>query len=276
MVDVATSLSAEEKQRILGGEACMWAEYVGPETVDSRIWPRAAAIAERLWSPAEVRDVDSMYLRLNRVSTRLEGAGALHLVSRQAMLRRIAGTADIAPLQVLLEAIEPVRELNRYWLHPEQRPDQTTPLIHVVDAPAPESITARRFARLVDTLVAGTATGAVASSDAQTRNEVRAQLNLWRYNDARLQPYMADSFLLQEIAPVSANLAALSAAGLEALDYLEKNQRAPDAWRTQQLALIEAARKPQGNVLLMIADPVQKRVDAAAGVVTPVPAGTQQ
>ncbi len=48
----------------LGGEACMWSEYVSAETVDSRIWPRMAAIAERFWSPANVTDVDSMYARL--------------------------------------------------------------------------------------------------------------------------------------------------------------------------------------------------------------------
>ena len=45
-------LTPEQASRIMGGEACMWAELVGPETVDSRVWPRTAAIAERLWSPA--------------------------------------------------------------------------------------------------------------------------------------------------------------------------------------------------------------------------------
>ena len=75
LADAAQKLTPEEASRILGGEACMWAEYANAETVDSRIWPRAAAIAERLWSPKEAADVDSMYARMEAVSRVLEWTG---------------------------------------------------------------------------------------------------------------------------------------------------------------------------------------------------------
>jgi hexosaminidase len=61
-------LTAEEQRRVLGGEACMWAEYITAENVENRVWPRAAAVAERLWSPAAVTNVNSMYQRLEAVS----------------------------------------------------------------------------------------------------------------------------------------------------------------------------------------------------------------
>lgn len=93
----AANMGSEESARILGGEASMWTEYVSPENIDSRIWPRTAAIAERFWSSQNVTDVDSMYRRLDEVSRRLEWMGLTHNSSYAPMLRRIAGTDDIRP-----------------------------------------------------------------------------------------------------------------------------------------------------------------------------------
>src|SRR5207248_9524521 len=60
MCDEAASLTPQQAARILGGESCMWAEWISPETIDSRIWPRNATIAERLWSPQKGSDAASM------------------------------------------------------------------------------------------------------------------------------------------------------------------------------------------------------------------------
>jgi hexosaminidase len=39
-----STLTAEQQKLILGGEVCMWAEQITAQTVDSRIWPRTAAL----------------------------------------------------------------------------------------------------------------------------------------------------------------------------------------------------------------------------------------
>ncbi|HET8782879.1 MAG TPA: family 20 glycosylhydrolase, partial [Pyrinomonadaceae bacterium] len=86
----------------------MWAEWVTPETIDSRIWPRTAAIAERLWSPQTVNDVNDMYRRLGVISLQLEELGLMHKRNQDMMLRRLARHEDIGPLQTLVSVVEPV------------------------------------------------------------------------------------------------------------------------------------------------------------------------
>ena len=260
MDGAAASLSPEEKQRILGGEACMWAEYVNPENLDSRIWPRTAAIAERLWSLQEVRDPASMYARLDFIGARLEWLGLAHRTYYHRMLQRIAGSAspaEFAALRTLADLVEPVKDYTRSQTAPAEA-TSLTPMNRVVDAIPLESDAGRHFGELVDQFLAS------ACRDAATEARLRAQFTVWRENDAKLQPLAQRSFLVKEVAATSQDLSALGTAGLAALDAIGKAQPAPDSWKAQQLAIIEQVKKPKAQLLLMPAPAVQKLIEAAA------------
>jgi hexosaminidase len=262
MSGAAATLSPEEKGRILGGEACMWAEWITPENIDSHIWPRNGVVAERLWSPQEINNADSMYARLSALSLHLESLGLTHRSARMHMLHRMAGTEDISALRVLADVVEPVKDYNR-WDDAKGPIDFHAPLNRMIDAAYPESEVARRFGSLVQAYIQ---TG---FKDQAAEAQIRTYLTTWRENDGKLHPLLERSFLLHEVTPLSENLAALGAAGLQALDYLDKSQPSPESWKTQQVALIDQAKTRSADVLLMVAVPVQQLIEASANPARP-------
>jgi hexosaminidase len=254
----AAKLSNEEKQRILGGEATMWSEHVGPENIDSRIWPRTAAIAERYWSPESVRDVTSMYRRLSQISWRLDFLGLTHNTNYIPMLQRIANSENVKALRSLADVVEPVKDYNREELATTP-PTSATPFNRLIDAARPESDTARVFSNLVDEFVSG------GCKDTAKAAKIRFHLAAWRDVYSKLQPVIAGSPLLAEDENLARNLSAVSAAGLSALDALDRRHTLPDSWKAEQLAFLQQAANPDhSQLLLMVVEPVRKLVEHAS------------
>ena len=256
MSGAAANLTPEQKALILGGESCQWAEWVTPENVDSHIWPRNAVISERLWSPQNVTDVNSMYTRLRAVSIELESFGLMHNAARERMLQRMAGTGDISSLRTLANVVEPVKDYNR-WSDEKGPIDFHAPLNRLIDAAYPESDTAREFGELVDKYLHS------GYQDKAAEEQIRRYLTLWSKNDPKLHAQLEGSSLLQEDVPISQNLSMLSSAGLDALNYLDQGQTEPDLARAQQLAVIEIAKKPVAGLLLQVTAPIEQLVQAA-------------
>jgi hexosaminidase len=246
------SLTPEQQARVLGGEATMWSEYVTPENIDSRIWPRTAAIAERLWSPQEIRDLPSMYERLSVISEKLESYGLQHRSSTTFMLQRMMGNADLHSLRILASVVQPPEGYARGSMK-EYR--TFTPLNRLVDAVPPESEAARQFNELAKVIVAGKASP-------QQWKQARESLTLWRDNDARLQPSLQTSEIATELIPLSHSLSQVAAIGLQALDDLQARQQ-PEAAKLQaNLQTLKAAEKPEAVLRNMIVPSVELLVNA--------------
>lgn len=249
----AATLTAEEKARILGGEPTMWTDIVSDENLDNRVWPRTAAIAERLWSPADVRDVDSMYRRLSVVSQRLgDDYGLRHRLITEEMLERMSGDSNPAALRVLADVVQPPKGYERQDL---RNFSDFTPLNRLDDAVPPESETARIFSGIAARIASGKATP-------DDWRQAREWLVLWRDNDARLQPLLERSFLAQDLSPVSRSLSQVAAIGLQALEDLKENRLTNPEKRQRDIEFLKAAAKPQAVVVLMVAAPVETLVEA--------------
>jgi hexosaminidase len=250
-----STLTPEQAMHVLGGEATMWAEWVTPETIDSRIWPRTAAIAERLWSPRTVTDIPDMYRRLAMISLQLEELGLTHKRNQEMMLRRLVRNDDIGPLRTLVSVIEPVKEYRRY----QQRPQtMLSPLTGVIDAALPDSETGRKFQWMVSEFI----------NDGPRFQLYHAELSQmlgdWQTAGASLNPVIDRSPALKEIKPLAQNLSQLGATGQEALTYLKLGMPPPRDWREQSLAKVEEASKPYGALEFVVISGVKQLVNAAA------------
>ncbi len=252
-----STLTPEQAKHVLGGEATMWAEWVTPETIDSRIWPRAAAVAERLWSPQSVTDVADMYRRLGIISLQLEELGLLHKKNQDMMLRRLVRNTEIGPLKTLVSVVEPVKEYRRYQQRPQ---NMLSPLTGVIDAATPDAEGGRKFSWMVTEFLGD------GPRYQLYRPELHEMLASWQTAGASLGPMIDRSPALKEIKPLAHNLSQLGEVGLEAISYLKLGMPPPREWRETSLAKIEEAAKPYGALEFVVISGVKQLVNTAAEI----------
>ncbi len=196
----AVELTEEEAARILGGEATMWSELVTPLTIDSRIWPRTAAIAERFWSAKEIQDIDSMHERLNTISQSLELMGVQHKTAPEYIFRNIANYQDTHALRTLSQISEPFKIYSRNAGGTEYK--SYSPFTLFADACAVNASAVRSFRKAVDNYVA--------SKDNQSKEAIQAYLMSWQGLHEKLLKLAPQAPLVAPILPYAKRVSEIS------------------------------------------------------------------
>ena len=178
VIDPSLKLVPAQQALVLGGEGALWTEMVTEEMLDGRLWPGAAVVAERFWSPASVRDTAEMYRRLIVVHDGLRVAGLADDANRRRMAARLA-PGESEPVALLLDLVAPVRTmLTIAWATGALKGKAPTPqeFNELADAASADSLVARRFALDAERFVRGDRSGAAA---------LKANLTSWRNNHDR-------------------------------------------------------------------------------------------
>ncbi|GHE99018.1 family 20 glycosylhydrolase [Thalassotalea profundi] len=181
-INLQPQLNNVQAQNILGGEATLWAEMVNEHNIDLRIWPRLFAIAERLWSPKSLTDVDNMYQRLH-----LMDSYAANIIGLQHQVQQQRGmAASVSPLvtdtsmltsidnalAIIAQAFEPAHYYTRHHLKFQQNNyHQQAALNYFVDYLPVESRNIRAMKQEINTVIAG---------DLSALSATKARLSRWK------------------------------------------------------------------------------------------------
>jgi len=252
-----STLTAEQQKLILGGEVCMWAEQITAQTVDSRIWPRTAALAERFWSPRETREVHDMYRRLAVESIRLDGLGLTHISGPESGLRQIAGSEEGgAQLAVLTSVLSPVSFGNRYE---QQKTSQLTPMGNPVDYTRPDPPAREDFRLLVERyLHSGSPT-----EHTIARQELDSLFQSWIDSGPALNMIAAQHPKLDQVSLRRTQLTQLGVLGIQSLDSIDSHTASSAERIETQSALLKTAADHSELTDFVILPPLQQLVDAA-------------
>lgn len=244
-------LGPAEETLILGGEATMWTEHVTPETFDARVWPRTAAIAERLWSPAEVRDVADMYRRLDLLSIQLEAVGSTHLKNAGMMLRRLSGTSNIGSLQELVGYLEPLKGYRR---NAADNFTKYAPYTQLVDVAVADPGTLRNFNAQLDSLLAAPTPARKAA--------MRSTLQRWQILGTDVTRMAASNPSLTTAQGHASALASLASFLLTHTGWMDPGKRLSLPEQTAFQKLLQEAERPKGYCTLGVAESLSRHLPA--------------
>ncbi|OEF05085.1 family 20 glycosylhydrolase [Vibrio genomosp. F10] len=251
-------LTEKEKALILGGEITIWLENKDTHTVESYLWPRSYAIAERLWSDASITDEESMYERMAVIDNWSEvSVGLRHHANADMLLKRLAKGQDIQPLQELAKYIEPAQYYARNWekwISTENNGDlynQHERLNRFVDALVVESYAVRDMEKLVADYAMGNST-ALVDLEMHFKNVREAAI--------ASQPIFADHVAAVDSVIMAEKAELIAELGLTLIEKAKKGDTIRGADAQAYLAVIDESAKIYDEAIVAIVRPTEALV----------------
>jgi hexosaminidase len=248
----------EQMHNILGGEAALWAENIASPLLDIKLWPRAFAVAERLWSAEDVQDIDNMYQRMQAIdawSTVSVGLQQHSAAMRQ--MTRLAGSAEIMPLQILAQAVEPAQYYTRQHLKFQAgNYHHFEPLNRFADALVAESSQVRAMDGWVDKLIAD-------PEDGNSAESLRHTFTRWQSNTPDVLTLIDGSYQLKAMKPVAEGVDKVAGIGLRLTELVAKQGSLNADEQKEIQRQLDDAAKTQDEVVIAAVYPVQKLLRAS-------------
>ena len=252
--DLAVGNMAIEKA-LKGGEAAQWTEIADKYNIETRIWPRAAAIAERLWSPAEVNNVDDMYRRLFAVSAQLDAQGLQHINAYERALRFYSPGDEGNALKTLTDVLVPIKGYKKLFammMKPGNITNQTAPLLGVSDFIPVDAETKWKFRTAV--------TSYLQQKDEASEHIINDYLNRWKHNDVALAGIWDNATALKQVREHSKQLALVADIGIQAMQQIKVGSTPSEEWTNMSMAALKAAGGINGETILDILPEIESLV----------------
>ncbi len=243
---------AANQANLLGGEAALWAENVVAPVLDIKLWPRAFAVAERLWSAQDVKDVDNMYTRLQAIdSWSTVSAGLQQHTQQQVQFTRLANSTDTLPLEILAQAIEPAQYYTRQHLKFQAgNYHQFEPLNRFADALNAESDTVRQMNRWADRLVSD-------AEDSESAGALRHVFTRWQNNTSDALALSENNYQLKAMKPVIQQVDKLAATGIRLTDLVARQGTLDDNEIASIQKELDNAARIQDEVVIAAVSPLE-------------------
>ncbi len=200
-------------KNVWGGEAALWSELVDEYSFEARAWPRAASVAERLWSPSNITDIEDMYRRLYILSDELEAIGLNHRLNARRWLSILANGTSIDAPSMVCEILAPFKGYMRLAISMMQTANfkyETVPLVNLPDFVEVDSEVEWKFRNQVGLYLK--------DRNPNVKKEIENQLKKWKEASLNVLEQIAVAPNLKILETYSERIIKATEIGLQALE----------------------------------------------------------